>query len=100
MLNTIVNDYLVNVKKIDPSLLVDPNLRISELGLDSLDFVEMLFEIEDRCGFQLPDPMRYTQMSYAEMLADIETAIRQHYDGELPELLTGETKTLVAEAKN
>ncbi|HEY3698416.1 MAG TPA: phosphopantetheine-binding protein [Spongiibacteraceae bacterium] len=93
MLNTIVNNYLVNTKKIDPSLLENPHLRVAELGLDSLDLVEMLFEIEDRCGFQLPDPMRYTEMSYAEMLSDMESVIRQHYNGELPELMTAEAKS-------
>lgn len=93
MLNTIVNNYLVNTKKIDPSLLENPNLQVSELGLDSLDLVEMLFEIEDRCGFQLPEPMRYTEMSYAEMLSDMESVIRQHHNGELPELMTAEAKS-------
>ena len=100
MLNSIVNNYLVNTKKIDPALLANPDLRIAELGLDSLDLVEMLFEIEDRCGFQLPEPMRYTEMTYGEMLADMEALIREHYNGELPPLLIAETKSLTAEAKN
>lgn len=93
MLRTIVNNYLVGVKKVDPVLLENPALRVAELGLDSLDLVEMLFEIEDRCGFQLPEPMRYAEMSYAEMLADMETVIREHHNGELPELLADEVKS-------
>ena len=92
MLRTVVNNYLIDVKKIDPALLENPVLRVAELGLDSLDFVEMLFEIEDRCGFQLPEPMRYIEMTYAEMLADMESLIREHHNGELPDLLSEEAK--------
>jgi acyl carrier protein len=86
MLEEIVKNYLVESKGKDPVLFDTPDLQVSALGLDSLDMVEMLFEIEDRCGFQLPDPMRYMQMSFADMLADIEAAIREHNNGELPEL--------------
>ncbi|MEQ6292158.1 acyl carrier protein [Vogesella sp. GCM10023246] len=86
MLEQIIKNYLVNTKDKDCALFDDPALRVSDLGLDSLDMVEMLFEIEDRCGFQLPDPTRYPQMSFREMLVDIEMAIREHNNGELPEL--------------
>ena len=48
--------------------------------------VEMLFEVEDRCGFQLNDPMRYLDMSFADMLADIESQIRANNNGALPAL--------------
>jgi len=92
MLRTVVNNYLVDVKKIDSALLENPDLRVAELGLDSLDLVEMLFEVEDRCGFQLPEPMRYTEMTYAEMLADMEAVIREHHNGKLPQLLAEEAK--------
>lgn len=86
MLEQIIKNYLVTTKGKDSALFDDPALQVSDLGLDSLDMVEMLFEIEDRCGFQLPDPTRYPKMSFREMLADIETAIREHNNGELPEL--------------
>ena len=86
MLEQIIKNYLVNTKDKDPALFDDPALQVSALGLDSLDMVEMLFEIEDRCGFQLPDPTRYPHMSFRDMLADIEAAIREHNNGELPEL--------------
>ncbi|WP_199103333.1 acyl carrier protein [Aquitalea sp. ASV11] len=86
MLEEIIKNYLINTKGKDAALFDDPNLQMSALGLDSLDMVEMLFEIEDRCGFQLPDPTRYPKMGFAEMLADIEAAIRAHNDGEMPDL--------------
>ncbi|SMF25891.1 acyl carrier protein [Pseudogulbenkiania subflava] len=92
MLEQIIKNYLVNTKGKDPALFEDSTLQVSALELDSLDMVEMLFEIEDRCGFQLPDPTRYPQMSFRDMLADIEAAIREHNNGELPELSLEENK--------
>lgn len=86
MLAQIIKSYLVETKGKDPALFDDPTLQVAALGLDSLDMVEMLFEIEDRCGFQLPDPTRYPKMSFSDMLADIEAAIREHNNGELPAL--------------
>lgn len=86
MLDAIVKTYLIDSKGKDSSVFENPQLMVSDLGLDSLDMVEMLFEIEDRCGFQLPDPMRYLEMSFADMLADIEAVIREHNNGEMPDL--------------
>lgn len=86
MLEEIVKTYLVNAKHIDTAKFDQPNLQVSDLGLDSLDMVEMLFEVEDRCGFQLNDPMRYLDMSFADMLADIESQIRANNNGALPAL--------------
>lgn len=86
MLEAIVKNYLIESKGKDAALFDKPDLKVEDLGLDSLDMVEMLFEIEDRCGFQLPDPMRYLQMGFADMLADIEAVIREHNNGVMPEL--------------
>ena len=46
--------------------------------------VEMLFEIEDRFGFQIADPMKFQSMSFNDMLAAIEAEVREHHHGELP----------------
>ena len=60
--------------------------EVADLALDSLGLVEMLFEIEDRCGFQIEDPMRFREMSFADMVAAIETDIRAHHGGQMPDL--------------
>ena len=86
MLEEIVKTYLVNAKHIGPAKFAQHKLQVSDSGLDSLDMVEMLFEVEDRCGFQLNDPMRYLDMSFADMLADIESQIRANNNGVLPAL--------------
>lgn len=86
MLEDIIKNYLAKAKNIPLEKFDEPGLQVSALELDSLDMVEMLFEIEDRCGFQLPDPTRYPNMSFKEMIADIEAAVREHNNGELPNL--------------
>jgi acyl carrier protein len=86
MLEEIIKKYIAETKNIPLEKFEEPDLKVADLGLDSLDMVEMLFEIEDRCGFQLADPTQYPTMSFAEMIAAIEAEVREHNNGELPEL--------------
>ncbi|HET8711339.1 MAG TPA: acyl carrier protein [Spongiibacteraceae bacterium] len=85
MLEELIKHYLAKAKNIPLEKFDEPELQVSALELDSLDLVEMLFEIEDRCGFQLSDPTRYPTMTFKEMIADIETEVRAHNNGDLPE---------------
>ena len=86
MLSTLIRDYLIQNAKVEPALFEQPDLKVADLALDSLGLVEMLFEIEDRCGFQIEDPMRFREMGFAEMVASIENEIRAHHGGEMPDL--------------
>lgn len=86
MLEQLIKNYLVTNAKIDPTKFDQPDLMVVDLGLDSLAMVEMLFEIEDRFGFQLSDPMRYQSMRFADMVAAIEAEVRGHHNGELPHI--------------
>lgn len=92
MLEELIKNYLAKTKNIPLEKFDDPDLQVSALELDSLDMVEMLFEIEDRCGFQLSDPTRYPAMSFKEMIADIEAEVRAHNNGELPDFSTETAK--------
>jgi len=85
MLEDLIKNYLAKAKNIPLEKFDEPGLLVSALELDSLDLVEMLFEIEDRCGFQLSDPTRYPTMTFKDMIADIEAEVRQHNNGELPD---------------
>ena len=84
MLEDIIKGYLVNSARVDPAKFGAPDLKVSDLGLDSLGLIEMLFEVEDRFGFQIPEPMRFSTMSFSEMVADIEATVRDHHNGQLP----------------
>ena len=54
------------------------HLKVADLELDSLGLIEMLFEIEDQHGFQIPDPMVFLPMTFAEMVAAIDTMVQAH----------------------
>jgi acyl carrier protein len=85
MLRQIIKDFVVRQFNVDPALFDNPDLKVTELGLDSLGVVEMLFEVEDMYGFQVHDPARYSGMTFEEMVADIEATIRAANNGQLPE---------------
>jgi acyl carrier protein len=72
-----IKKYLVDTAGIDPQKFEDPNLMVSDLNLDSLGLVEMLFEVEDKYGFQIPDPMVFLPMSFTEMVTAIDTLVQQ-----------------------
>jgi len=84
MLAQLIKDYLIQEARVSPEIFDRPDLMVSDLGLDSLSLVEMVFEVEDRCGFQLDEPMRFQAMSFADMLSAIDAEVRQHHGGELP----------------
>ena len=85
MLRQTIQDFVVRQFSVDPAVFDKPDLQVSDLGLDSLGVVEMLFEVEDLYGFQVQDPARYAAMSFADMVADIEATIRAAHDGVLPD---------------
>lgn len=85
MLRDTIQRFLVDTAQVDPAKFQRPGLRVAELDLDSLGLVEMLFEMEDRYGFQIKEPMRYMDMTFDEMVSDIEQAVREHHGGKLPE---------------
>lgn len=86
MLNALIKEYLVSNRLADPAVFDRADLMVSDLALDSLTLVEMLFEIEDRYGFQLDEPMRFREMSFKDMVAAIEAEVRAHHNGQLPDL--------------
>lgn len=86
MLHNIIKDYLINTAEVDPEKFNQTDLMVADLQLDSLGLLEMLFEVEDKFGFQIPEPMRFLTMSFTEMVADIEASVRAHHNGQMPEL--------------
>ena len=85
MLEPFIRNHLIRHARVDASRFDNPDLLVADLALDSLGLVEMLFEIEERFGFQLSDPMRYQSMRFDHMVAAIEAELRAHNGGELPQ---------------
>jgi acyl carrier protein len=83
MLESLIKSYLIDSAGVAPAKFDLPELRVADLELDSLGLIEMLFEVEDKYGFQVPDPMRYLTMSFKDMVADIEATVREHNNGQL-----------------
>lgn len=73
-----IKHYLVETAGVDPQKFENPELKVADLELDSLGLVEMLFEIEDEYGFQVPDPMIFLPMTFTEMVASISTMVQEH----------------------
>lgn len=84
MLSELIKNYLVDTAGVDASKLQQSDLMVADLGLDSLSLVEMLFEVEDRFGFQISDPMRFQSMRFADMVQAIEDEVRTHHNGQIP----------------
>ena len=86
MLAQLIKNYLIQSAGVSAEKFDQPDLMVSDLGLDSLSLVEMLFEVEDRCGFQINEPLRFQTMKFDDMVAAIEAEVREHHGGELPAL--------------
>lgn len=72
-----IKKYLVETAGTDPQVFSNPDLKVADLKLDSLGLVEMLFEVEDKYGFQIPDPMVFLPMTFVEMVAAIEAMVQE-----------------------
>lgn len=73
-----IKNYLVETAGVNPQKFEDSELKVADLELDSLGLIEMLFEVEDKYGFQIPDPMVFLPMTFAEMVAAIDTMVQKH----------------------
>jgi acyl carrier protein len=73
-----IKNYLVETAGVDSQKFENPELKVADLNLDSLGLIEMLFEVEDKYGFQIPDPMIFLPMTFAEMVAAIDTMVQKH----------------------
>jgi acyl carrier protein len=90
MLRKIVDDFLLTQTHISPEKLADPNIKMVDLGLDSLGVVEMLFEVEDQYGVHIEDAMQYQDMTLNEVVLHMEQIVRAKHGGELPSLTNTE----------
>jgi acyl carrier protein len=90
MLRKIVDDFLLTQTHISPEKLADPNIKMVDLGLDSLGVVEMLFEVEDQYGIHIEDAMQYQNMTLNEVVLHMEQIVRAKHGGELPSLTNTE----------
>jgi acyl carrier protein len=96
MLRQVIDDFLLAQANITPEILANPNLKMVDLGLDSLGVVEMLFEVEDRYGVHIDDVMQFQNMALNEVVAHMEAIVLAKNDGKWPDVVVNTDKSLVS----
>ncbi len=96
MLRQVIDDFLLAQANITPEILANPNLKMVDLGLDSLGVVEMLFEVEDRYGIHIDDVMQFQNMTLNEVIAHMEAIVLAKNGGKWPEAVLNTDKSLVS----
>jgi acyl carrier protein len=90
MLRQVIDEFLLAQGTISPEQLADPALKMTDLGLDSLGVVEMLFEVEDRYGIHVDDVMQFQTMTLDQVAAHMEQIVRAKNGGAFPEFTATE----------
>lgn len=98
MLRQVIDDFLLTQDTITPEKLADPDIKMVDLGLDSLGVVEMLFEVEDRYGIHVDDVMQFQQMTLNEVVLHMESLVRAKHGGQLPEMKLREKSAALKDA--
>ncbi len=96
MLRQVIDNFLLAQANITPEILANPNLKMVDLGLDSLGVVEMLFEVEDRYGVHIDDVMQFQNMTLNEVVAHMEAIVLAKNDGKWPDVVVNTDKSLVS----
>jgi acyl carrier protein len=73
----LIKDYLINSARVSPEKLTDPTIKISEMGIDSLGVIELLFEVEERYGFQIENPMEFANMTIDQIVCAVEKTLAE-----------------------
>lgn len=62
---------LRGIKKVDSSRRVTPeNELVRDLGFDSTDFIELVFEVEDTFGFDITDADLFSEWKTVQLVVD------------------------------
>ena len=71
---TFLAELLSEKYEVDPEV-ISPDAALTELGLDSLTIVEMLFDVEDEFGIEVPEE-RATFKTLAEAAALVDELVQ------------------------
>lgn len=96
MLRQVIDDFLLAQANITPEILANPDLKMVDLGLDSLGVVEMLFEVEDRYGIHIDDVMQFQNMTLNEVVAHMEAIVLAKNGGKWPDGVVTTDKSLAS----
>lgn len=83
-----LNAALVKHLELEPGSKIGEDMPVAGLGIDSLDSVEIVMEIEDKLRIDIPDgifEVKGTVGELAEWIADNSTPVAFHRPGPVPE---------------
>jgi acyl carrier protein len=72
----IIQDILAKKFALDPAKLT-PEAQLSQLGIDSLAVLELLFDIEDRFSLKIKDDMPGSLMTLQDVVLYIDALLAQ-----------------------
>ena len=64
-----------NGKPLPEDLALSDSIKISELGLDSLSFIELLFGLEEKLGIEIPMEAVANLETLGEFITHVETTL-------------------------
>jgi acyl carrier protein len=64
-----IKQYLIDKAGVAPALVEDPKRKLADFALDSLSVIEMLFEVEDKYGVHVDDPMTLKDFDLEQLYA-------------------------------
>lgn len=76
----IINGLIAQSAGIPLESLQDPERRLDDLGMDSLGVVELLFDIEEKYGVRIDDPLQLKDYSLGQLHALVASLM----DGKAP----------------
>lgn len=74
-ITTAVKEIFEKTLKIDPARLQPDTVLKDDLQLDSLDMIEVVYEIEDRFDVQIPEDRVQEIRTFAEVVEGLQAAI-------------------------
>ena len=71
----VLQSILIKEYKLSPARLV-PEATLTDLGIDSLDLVDLLFKIEDRFGLKIKDDVPRSLVTLNDVAAYIDELLK------------------------
>jgi acyl carrier protein len=77
----LLQSILIKEFKLSPACLV-PETTLTDLGIDSLDFVDLIFKIEDRFGLKIKDDGPRSLVTLNDVAAYVDELLKNRPAGE------------------
>ena len=72
-----MTDYLVKQGRVPEDVAANGATRVEDLGIDSLDMVEMLYEVEEKYGIRVDDMDQLKTMTLDELTDLLHSLVTQ-----------------------